>query len=148
MAAAFASPKFDDYLDRLRELDTRVVRRYGFNDPYELLSGEERDLPSLAWMDSQWFAKSILQSGQDLEAKGDRKGAVEEYWNVARFGQTIDSQGHTDSEYNLGLGLQIGAYKQLQRLSEKGGNTNEATLFAYLAGRFEEFMRPVCFGGT
>ena len=28
MAAAFASPKFDDYLDRLKELDQRVVSRY------------------------------------------------------------------------------------------------------------------------
>jgi hypothetical protein len=155
MAAAFASPKFDDYLDRLRELDARVVRRYGFNDPDELLSGEDRDLPSYAFGDSLRFAKSILQSGQDLEVKGDRKGAVEKYWSVARFGQTIESQGRTDSEYNLGLRLQIGAYKQLQKLSEKGGNANEAALFAYLAGRFtylaggfEQSMRRVCFGGT
>jgi hypothetical protein len=148
MAAAFASPKFDDYLERLRELDARVVRRYGFNDPYEMLSGEEQDLPTYAWMDSQWFAKSILQAGQDLEAKGDRKGAVEKYWSVARFGQTIDSQGHADSGYNLGLSLQIGAYKQLQKLSEKGGNANEAALFGYLASSFENLTRPACFGGT
>jgi hypothetical protein len=145
MAAAFASPKFDDYLDRLRELDRRVVRRYGFNDPDELLSGEERELPTYAFGDSQRFAKSIFQSGQDLEAKGDRRGAAEKYWAVARFGQTIDSQGHTDPEYDLGLSLQIGAYKQLQRLSEKRGNADEAALFAYLAGRFEE---SVCPGGT
>jgi hypothetical protein len=138
MGAAFASPKLDDYLDRLKELDRRVVRRYGFNDPDELLSGEERDLPSFAWYDSERFAKSILQSGQDLEGKGDRKGAVEKYWSVARFGQTIESRGHTDSERNLGLSLQAGAYKQLQKLAEKGGNANEAALFAYLAGRFEK----------
>jgi hypothetical protein len=138
MGAAFASPKLDDYLDRLKELDRRVVRRYGFNDPDELLSGEESDLPSSAWFDSERFAKSILQSGQDLEAKSDRKGAVEKYWSVARFGQTIDSQEHTDSEHYLGLSLQAGAYKQLQKLAEKGGNTNEAALFAYLAGRFEK----------
>jgi hypothetical protein len=155
MAAASASPKFDDYLDRLRELDARVVRRYGFNDPDELLSGEDRDLPSYAFGDSLRFAKSILQSGQDLEAKGDRKGAVQKYWSVARFGQTIESQGRTDSEYNLGLRLQIGAYKQLQKISEKGGNANEAALFAYLAGSFtylaggfEQSTRRVCYGGT
>jgi hypothetical protein len=148
MAAAFASPKFDDYLDRLRELDARVVRRYGFNDPYEVLSGEEVDLPSYAFGDSQRFAKSVLQAGQDLEAKGDRKGAVEKYWSVARFGQTIDSQGHADSGYDLGLSLQIVAYKQLQKLAEKGGNANEAALFAYLASSFQDLMRPACFGGT
>ena len=148
MAAAFASPKFDDYLERLRELDARVVRRYGFDDPYEVLSGEEQDLPTYAFWDSQWFAKSLLQAGQDLEAKGDRKGAVEKYWNVARFGQTIDSQGHADSGYNLGLSLQIVAYKQLQKLSEKGGDANQAALFAYLASSFQDLMRPACFGGT
>jgi hypothetical protein len=152
IAAAFASPKFDDYLDRLRELDSRVVRRYGFNDPYEVLSGEEENLPSLAFWDSRRFAKSILQSGQDLEAKGDRKGAVEKYWSVARFGQTIDAQGRTDSEYFLGLTLQTGAYKQLQKLSEKGGNANEAALFAYLAGRFTylagRLEETMCAGGT
>jgi hypothetical protein len=148
MAAAFASPKFDEYLDQLRELDRRVVRRYGFNDPEELLSGEERDLPSYNFSDCLSFAGSILQSGYDLEIKGDRKGAAEKYWSVARFGQTLESQGHTDVEYNLGLSLQIGAYKQLQKLSEKGGNANEAALFAYLTGRFEQSMRPGCPGGT
>jgi hypothetical protein len=138
MAAAFASPKFDDYLNRLRELDTRVARRYGFSDPYEVLRGEEADLPSYARCDSERFAESNFKSGHELEAKGDRKGAVEKYWGVARFGQTIDSQGHTDSEYDLGSCLQAGAYKQLQKFSEKGGNANEASLFAYLAGRFGE----------
>ena len=148
MAAAFASRKFDDYLNRLRALDRKVVRQYGFNDPYEVLGGEEADLPSFASCDSQRFAKSILQCGQDLEAKGDRRGAVEKYWSVARFGQTIESQGKTDAEYDLGLSLQIAAYKRLQKLAEKGGNANEASLFAYLAARFEESMRPVCIGGT
>ena len=148
MAAAFTSPKLDDYLDRLKELDRRVVRRYGFNDPYELLSGEERDLPSYAFSDSQRFAESILQSGQDLEAKRNRSGAVEKYWSVARFGQVIDSHGHTDSEHLLGLSLQTAAYWQLGSASLKGGNANEAALFAYLAATFEQSMKSLCPGGT
>ena len=148
MAAAFACPKLDDYLVRLRELDTRVARRYGFNDPLEVLSGEERDLPTYAWADSREFANSVLRSGQDLQAKGDRQGAIEKYWSVARFGQTIDSQGHTDSEYFLGLSLQAAAYKQLQELYEKGGKTNEAALFAYLKEKFEKSMASLCPGGT
>jgi hypothetical protein len=112
------------------------------------LSGEERGLPTYAWADSQQFANSVVQSGQDLEAKGDRQGAIEKYWSVARFGQTIDSQGHTESEYYLGLGLQAAAYKQLQELYEKGGKTNEAALFAYLKGKFEKSMASICPGGT
>jgi hypothetical protein len=137
MAAAFASPKFDDYLDRLKELDRRIVPRYGFSDPYEMLSGEDPGLPTYAFSDSRRFAKSLLQSGQNLEARGDRKGAVEKYWAVARFGQVMDSQAHSDDEHWTGTALQALAYKQLQVRSEKGGKPDEAALFSYLAAKFD-----------
>jgi len=136
MAAAFASPRFDDYLERLKELDRRVVSRYRFNDPYELLSGEEADLPTYAFGYSEGFAESLLQSGQKAEAQGDRRGAAEKYWAVARFGQIIDSWGHTDSEHRMGSSLQVSAYKRLQALSQKEGSPDEAALFGYLAERF------------
>jgi len=145
MAAAFQSRKFDDYLDRLQELDRRVVMRYRFNDPYELLSGEEPDLPSYAFWDSQRFAKSLLQSGQKLEAEGDREGAAEKYWTVARFGQLVDSQGHTDAEHRMGSSLQAEAYSQLRNLSQKEGSANEAALFAYLGEKLDQSLCP---GGT
>lgn len=145
MAAAFASPKFDDYLTRLKEIDRRVVSRYHFNDPYELLSGEERDLPTFAFSDSQRFAKFLLDSGQKLEAQGDKKGAAEKYWAVARFGQVVDSQGHTEFEHWMGSWMQAGAYRELQNLSANEGNSHEAALFAYLAGKFEQLACP---GGT
>jgi hypothetical protein len=148
MAAAFASPKFDDYLDRLRALDADVLRRYGFTDPYSVLAGEEEGLPSYAFWDCSTFAKSILQSGKDLEARGDRSGAVEKYWSVARFGQVIDSQARTDSERLLGLRLQAGAYNELRDFSTKGGNANEAALFAYLAATFGQPMESLRHGGT
>ena len=148
MAAAFASPGFDDYLDRLRVLDARVLRRYGFNDPYAVLSGGEEGLPSYAFSDCQRFAASILQSGKNLEARGDRNGAAEKYWSVARFGQAIDSQGRTDSEHSLGLRLQAGAYNELHEFSKKGGSANEAALFAYLASTFEQSVKAARPGGT
>jgi hypothetical protein len=137
MTAAFTSPKFDDYLDRLKELDRRVVPRYSFNDPLEVLSGEETGLPTYAFSDSQRFAKSLVQAGQKLEAKGDRKGAVENYWAVARFGQVIDSQGHIGLEHWAGTALQAMAYKQLEALTHKQGNRAEAALFSYLAAKFD-----------
>jgi hypothetical protein len=135
MAAAFASPKFDDYLDRLKQIDRKVVRQYRFGDPDELLSGNQADLPSYAFSDSQRFAKSLLQSGQELEVQGDRRGAVEKYWAVARFGQMMDSQAHTDNEG--WVGLQAMAYKELQGLSAKEGNSGEAALFSYLGRKFD-----------
>jgi len=135
MVAAFASPKFDDYLDRLRELDRRVVSRYGFNDPYAVLWGEEETVWPIN--NAQQFAKSRLQLGQDLQARGDRKRAAEEYWAVARFGQMIDSQGHSRLEHWLGTALQAMAYKRLQSFSAKEGNSSETALFTYLAERFD-----------
>jgi hypothetical protein len=147
LAAAFASPKFDDYLDRLKELDRKVVLRYRFDDPYELLSGEEDALPTYAFQDSVWFADPLVRSGQELEARGDRKGAAEKYWTVARFGQVIDSQGRTASEHVVGAFLQASAYKQLQALSEKERNPEQAALFGYLAARFTP-SKSACPGGT
>ncbi|MGD0128651.1 MAG: hypothetical protein ABSF46_25105 [Terriglobia bacterium] len=148
MAAAFASPKFDDYLDRLRALDAGVIRRYGFNDPYAVLSAEEEGLPSYAFSDCQRFMVLTLQSAMELEAKGDRNAAVEKYWSVARFGQVLDSRAHTDSERLLGLSLQTTAYWQLGIASLKEGKTNEAATFAYLAATFEKSMQSLCPGGT
>jgi hypothetical protein len=134
LAAAFSSPKFDDYLDRLKQVDREVVLQYRFGDPDELLSGDQSNLPSFALYDSRRFAKSLLQSGHELEVQGDQRGAVEKYWAVARFGQMMDSQAHTDNaEW---LGLQAMAYKELQGISAKEGNSGDAALFSYLGKKF------------
>ncbi|MHB8653178.1 MAG: hypothetical protein ACYDA9_04780 [Terriglobia bacterium] len=137
MAAAFQSQKFDDYLDRVGELDRRVVSRYGVYDPAEIMFEGDRTLPTYAVWDSRDFASSLIRSGKDLAARGDRKGAVEKYWAAARFGQLIDSQGHTSSEHFLGTSVQAIAYKQLQALSPQHGSEANAALFSYLAVKFD-----------
>ena len=137
MTAAFQSPIFDDYLDRVAQLNRRVVPRYGFYDPYEVQSREQVDLPVHAFENSERFAKLLLHSGAGFEARGDRKGAQDKYWSVAHFGQLIDSQGRTDFEHRAGTTLQAMAYRQLQASSEKGGNHAEAALFGYLAAKFD-----------
>ena len=137
MTAAFQSPKFDDYLDLVEELDRRVVPRYGFYDPEEVLLVEDQSMPTYAVEDSRRFASSLIHSGEDLEARGDQKAAREKYWAVARFGQLIDSQGHTGFEHWAGTSLQAMVYKQLQALSQKEGSQAEATLFSYLAVKFD-----------
>lgn len=137
MAAAFKSPRFDDYLDRVAQLNRRVVPRYGFYDPYEVVSRDRLDLPIHAFQNSERFAVSLLESGADLEAKGDRSGGRDKYWTVARFGQLVDSQGRTGLEHWMGTSLQAMAYKQLQTSSQKEGNPSEAALFAYLAAKFD-----------
>lgn len=137
MAAVFASPKYDDYLDRLRELDRRVFARYGLNNPYEMILGESVWLPAYGMADTQRFAQSLLVSGELLETGGDRKGAREKYWTVARFGQAMDAQAHTGQERMLSASLQSAAYARLKVLSEKAGNADETAHFGYLATKFE-----------
>ena len=136
MAAAFESLRYDDYLDRVAELNRKVVPRYGFYDPYEVQSRDELDLPPWAFENSARFAKSLLHSGADLEARGNPKGARDKYWAVARYGQVIDSQGRTAFEHWAGTTLQAMAYKQLHTSFEKGGQQSEAALFGYLAAKF------------
>ncbi len=137
MAAAFQSARFDDYLERVAELNRKVIPHYGFYDPYEVESREQLDLPVAAFENSQRFAKSLLRSGEDLEAQGDRKSARDKYWAIARFGQMVDSQGRTGFEHLTGTSLQAMAYKALQASSERGDNGAEAVLFGYLAAKFD-----------
>jgi hypothetical protein len=134
MTAAFQSPKFDDYSDRAQELDRRVVLRYRFYDPEEVLFAAAQGV--LSYTDCQRFADLLIRSGEDLEARGERKRALERYLTVAHFGQLIDSEGHTDLDHAVGWRLQATAYQQLQALSLKEGRQAEASLFGYLAAKF------------
>jgi len=137
MAAAFQSPRFDDYLDRVAQINRRVVARYRYYDPYEVESRQAFGLHADAFESAQRYAMSLLQLGAELEARGDRKGAGEKCWSVARFGQVVDSQGHTALEHWAGTSLQAMAYKQLQASFQKENNQAEAALFGYLAAKFD-----------
>jgi hypothetical protein len=147
MAAAFAAPVFDDYVDRLANLDRNVEMRYRFDDPYEVLFGAGQSVmiagvngrfSSSDGDDAQSFANSLIEEGQKLENRGNRKGAAGKYWSVARFGQLLDSQGH-GFDHQEGAALQAMAYRRLEALCEEQGDHDEAALFAYLA---EKFDRP------
>jgi hypothetical protein len=134
LAAAFQSPKLDTYVKRLKELDRRVVFRYGVDDPYQTVESEYPcGLPSYAAWDSSRYAHLLLESGDMLEARGDRKSAVEKYWAVARFGQTIGTAGG----FMMSQRLQE-AYKRLGALSQKERKNEQAELYAYLAGKADQ----------
>jgi hypothetical protein len=136
MSEVFQSQKFDNYLDRFAGLNREVVPRYRFYNPYDVESPWEVGLPSSTVEGCERFALSLLRSGQDLEARGDLKGAREKYWAVARFGQVMDSQGHTTFDHQNGAYLQSLAYKPLKALSEKEGDSTQAALFGYLSEKF------------
>jgi hypothetical protein len=131
MAAAFGSPRLDNYHDRLKELDRRVLLHYGLNDPYQAI-GQEcwYGLPSYTAWDSSRYAQSILESGEKLEVQGNRRGAVEKYWAVARFGQMVGSAGGF-----MMRRVVRDTYKKLGTLSEKEGRNEEAKFYASLGAQ-------------
>jgi len=137
MTAAFQSPKFDDHLEQVSELDRRLMARYDFHDPYELDLGGDFGLPMWASGNCERFAQVLIHSGADLETHGDRVGAREKYWTLARFGQLLDAQGRTFVEHREGTYLASLAYKQLQASFAREHRSDEAALFGYLAAKFD-----------
>jgi hypothetical protein len=136
MAAAFQAKKFDDYLDRLQQLDRRVVARYRFYEPEDVLA-EGEILPASAVENAENFGSSLVRLGKSFETRGNWTDAREEYWSVARFGQLIDSQARTDLERRTGAALQATAYLPLRTSYGKEGAKGEAALFSYLAAKGE-----------
>lgn len=131
MAAAFKAEKLDDYLETEAAVDREVVQRRHFSQPIPVLEGlEGPHWPTYTSWFSFQYSESRLKLAQDLEAKGDLKRASEGYYSVARFGQLLEFQGPSAG---FGAGIQASAYKQLQSLSVKAGNYDQATIFSYLA---------------
>jgi hypothetical protein len=154
LAAAFTSAKLDPYLDRLTALDRRVLLRYSVDDPYQSLSANNvyfwRGLPSFSVWDSSRYAESLLESGEALEARGDRKGALENYLTAARFGSLIGPTRALTLKDPL-----PDAYDRLAALSQQEGNKEQADFYAALAAsadrdRNEEWIsfRKRVNGGT
>jgi hypothetical protein len=134
MSAAFQSHKLDDYLDRFKDLDRRVLLRYHIDDPFEV-GGEGWDwygLPTFAVGDSYGFAKLLIESGQSLEARSDQKGAAEKYSAVARYGQILG----LEPSFLLRREMKD-AYKHLAMLSDRNGNKTDAAFYSALSDQLD-----------
>jgi hypothetical protein len=134
MAAAFRSAKLDAYSDRLKQLDRGVVLRYRIDDPFQALEDPYLyGLPSYGAWDSYRYAKSLLESADTLESRGDRKGAGEIYLSVARFGQLLEPDG------GFFISREVKeAYKRLAASAAKDGNSAEAAFYAALTDHVEQ----------
>ncbi|MGB6199579.1 MAG: hypothetical protein WBF35_08535 [Candidatus Acidiferrales bacterium] len=128
MAAAFQSPKVDDYFDRLKDLDHKVVPRYGFRDPYEAVGADWYGPPLYGYLETSQYAGLLLETGDKLEAQDDDAGAAQEYFAVARFIEEFRPPGM----YFLASKNLDGAYGRLEKLSEKRGDKQQAELYAEL----------------
>ena len=144
MTAAFAAPKFDDYLDRLTQLDRRVAQRFDYNDPYDLESRLLLVETQYAFENAVRYAGALLDTGAALEAKGDRKRAREQYWRVARFGQLVDSQGRTEIEHRMGTALQGMAYRQFHVSYQREGDAAPGGAFWLSRGQVSSRLGRAC----
>ena len=132
MSAAFGSHKLDDYLDRLKQLDRRVLVGHGISNPFEAISDRGYRLPSYGISDSSRYAEWLIESGDSMEARSDHRAAAEKYLVVVSFGQLLTP---TDSFF---LGREIkGAYKRLGALSEMDGNKAEAAFYVSLTDQVD-----------
>jgi hypothetical protein len=131
MDAAFQSPKLDTYLDRQKQLGHQVLSRYRLDDPFQATSGEDwYGFPGYGVWYCHLYAKSLLESGQTLESRGDRRAAFEKYWSVARFGQMMsDGAGFT---FFVRKDMKE-AYSRLEALSQVEGNNAAAAFYSSLA---------------
>ena len=131
MAAAFQSPKLETYLDRQKQLDHRVLSRYHLDDPFQAASDENwYGFPSYGVSYCYLYAQSLLQSGQALESRGDRKAAFEKYSEVARFGELM----RADDELTFFMNRPLKeAYSRLGALSRTEGNEAAAAFEGALA---------------
>jgi tetratricopeptide (TPR) repeat protein len=148
MASAFRSAKLDDYHHQLKALDRRVAGRYNFVGPYEVIGGEcDFCLPSYTASDSSHYAKSALESGEMLEAQGDRKGALEKYLAAVRFGQMMKSPGGVLRNRLLGIVMDRFLKENYQRLAslyQKQGENEQAELYALLARKIDQSQEDYC----
>ncbi len=134
MKAAFQSPKFDDYLDRQKQLNRRVLTRYHVDDPFQLISDTNwYGFPTYGVWYSSIYTKSLLEEGRVLESRGDLKAAFNEYWTVARFTQMMGF----DRGIFMGNRLKE-TYESLARVSEMQGNKAEAAFYSSLGDRLDK----------
>lgn len=133
MAAAFRSLNLDTYFERKKQLDRRIIARYGIDDPFEVISDYRfHGLPSYSAWYCERFAKSELEAGEKLEAQGDRKGALEKYSAVAAFGQLM-----SERNYFVRNDVLRDALTHLGALSRKDGKPAQTEFYETLIQHVE-----------
>ncbi|TAM81610.1 MAG: hypothetical protein EPN47_12765 [Acidobacteria bacterium] len=143
MASAFQSTRIDDYVDRLRDIDRIVARRYDLSDPTLVVFEEELfvdHLPTYTASDSLRYARSAISAGDALEVRGDTKGAIEKYLMVAHFVSMFESQQHVPDPPFFDT-LMPNVYQRLAAVYRKMDNGPQSAYFAGLAATAEQDIK-------
>lgn len=137
MAAAFGATEYDSYLARRLDLDRDVMRRYHLRDPLLVL---DASLIPYGAESVRLYAEYILNSGKEFEAGGDLNQASEAFSSVARFSEMVRSNAQTDFERMAVAAPQLAAYRSLQAIAEKRGDTTESSLLTYDIGQLQRVL--------
>jgi len=131
MAKAFSATEYDSYVSRKSELDLKVSESYGIYDPARMLRGIAF-YPIFENVNLELYAKNfLLKSGESLKAKGDLRGAKEEYWKVSHLAGLMQLRGDNDTESMIAADMQLAVGPSLEDVFRKSGDTSAASLVAY-----------------
>jgi hypothetical protein len=133
MRAAFAAPRFDNYVQRRFELDRSVLRG---------LQGTETG--ALVWYSFglgfvnlsqvKAYAGLILRKfGPQAEQAGRPAEAAELYWSVARFGDNLAKGASWVGDSSIAAGLEASAYASLASIATRAGRKDEAAALTLLS---------------
>jgi hypothetical protein len=145
MAAAFAAPKYDTYLAEHMDLERSVMRRRKVDEPMLVMDAlYSHGIPNMLLL--RGYARHLLIASQKEEAAGQIDQAWQSCWAVARFGQLIHLQAHTNFERLAGASLQLDALEQLQVLAEKQKNGEARALIATQSEQLRLLQRAIMTG--
>lgn len=131
MDKGFSATKYDSYVARKSALDLDVSRSHGIYDPGRILRGIAF-YPVNEPADFDLYAKDfLLKSGADLEAKGDLRGAEQDYWKVAHLAEAIQLGSNNSLESMVAANLQLAAGPPLEGIFRNSGDVSAADLVAY-----------------
>jgi hypothetical protein len=128
MEAAFRSPRYDSYQLRRFELTRRVLAAHHWAHPLVLISLLGSAAPDL--FDMREYANLLtLKLGPEAEAAHRTERALDRYWEVAQFGQSVELASSTDLERTVGAAIeQIGERRLAPALARMHRQPEAATV--------------------
>ena len=142
MSKAFAAPRYDSYITRRFELERRVLREHGLDQPAVVMySIAGYNIPDFANVRSY---ADLLQ--EKLATQSEQAGRQEEarsyYWRVAHFGERVQSgtANEIGVERLTAASLQVKAYERLLPLLRRMGESDEAATVEFASQQARRSM--------
>src|SRR4051812_4395134 len=131
MQKAFAAPKYDSYSITRFDLERHVLHEKRLDTPIRVaLNLATYPIPNLPNIREYANLRANYQAKNAADA-GNSKEALAHYWAVARFGERMQLGSNLLIEQMIATAVQEIAYKPLQDLLRKTGDTQSAESIQY-----------------